>query len=61
MNIEINHLSHKYEVRKMSEKDIPIIYEMCLNNQQYYKYCSKQPSVELIRSDLEITPPGSFQ
>ena len=38
MNIEINHLSHKYEVRKMSEKDIPIIYEMCLNNQQYYKY-----------------------
>lgn len=58
MNIEINQLSYKYEVRKMSEKDIPIIYEMCLNNQQYYKYCSKQPSVELIRSDLEITPPG---
>ena len=58
MNIEINQLSHKYTVRKMCEKDITSIYEMCLNNQQYYKYCSKQPSVELIKNDLKITPPG---
>lgn len=58
MNIEINQLSHKYAVRKMYKKDIPCIYEMCLNNQQYYQYCGKQPSMELIESDLEITPPG---
>ena len=30
---------------------------MCLNNQQYYQYCDKQPSMELIKRDLEITPP----
>ena len=58
MNIEINQLSHKYAVRKMSERDIPLIYEMCLKNPQYYQYCDKQPSMELIRRDLEITPPG---
>lgn len=58
MNININQLSHKYIVRKMCEKDISDILEMCLKNQQYYKYCNKQPSMELIKRDLQITPPG---
>lgn len=58
MKIEINQLSGKYTVRKMSEQDIPLIYSICLNNQQYYQYCEKQPSRELIKNDLEITPPG---
>lgn len=42
----------------LTEQDIPLIYAICLGNQQYYKYCMKQPSVELIKSDLIITPPG---
>lgn len=42
----------------LTEQDIPLIYALCLGNQQYYKYCMKQPSVELIKSDLIITPPG---
>ena len=50
--------SSKYLVRKLTEEDIPLIYSMCLGNQQYYQYCSKQPTIDLIKSDLKITPPG---
>lgn len=58
MKIEINQLSGKYTVRKMSEQDIPLIYSICLNNQQYYQYCEKQPSRELIKKDYKVVRLG---
>lgn len=56
--LDVTKFSSKYYVRKLTEKDIPLIYAMCMKNQQYYEYCGKQPTVELIESDLTITPPG---
>lgn len=56
--IDINKLILKYKVRKMTESDIELIYDLCLNNQQYYEYCSKEPSTEIIKDDLTVTPPG---
>ena len=38
--------------------DVELIYSFCKSNTQYYQYCGKEPSVELIERDLEITPPG---
>lgn len=58
MKIDINKLTLKYKVRRMTESDIGLIYGLCLDNQQYYEYCSKEPSTELIKDDLNITPPG---
>lgn len=57
-HLDITKLSSKYHVRKLTEDDIPLIYGLCLKNQQYYEYCEKQPTIELIKSDLTITPPG---
>lgn len=57
-NWEVTKLSSKYRVRKLAEKDISMIYELCLKNRQYYEYCEKQPTEELIAQDLKITPPG---
>ena len=57
-DIVINEFSTKYKVRRLDLNDIDLIYMLCKGNSQYYEYCGKEPSVELIESDLQITPPG---
>ena len=56
--IEIRKLSKRYDVRKLNSDDIQMIYSFCKGNTQYYKYCGKELTIELIEKDLEITPPG---
>ena len=56
--INITKLSSKYRIRKLTVADIELIHNLCLKNQQYYEYCEKQPSVEQIQQDLNITPPN---
>ena len=56
--IDINKFSNKYDVRKLQHDDVELIYSFCKSNTQYYQYCGKESSVELIERDLEITPPG---
>ena len=56
--IEIKKLSKRYDVRKLNSDDVQMIYTFCKRNTQYYKYCGKELSIELIEKDLEITPPG---
>ena len=57
-NIDINKFSERYNVRKLNHNDVEMIYNFCIRNTQYYEYCGKEPSIELIERDLEITPPG---
>ena len=56
--IEIRKLSKKYDVRKLNLDDVEIIYTFCKSNTQYYQYCGKNISKELIEHDIRITPPG---
>ena len=56
-NIDINKFSKNYNVRKLNYNDVEMIYSFCKSNTQYYEYCEKEPSIELIECDLEITPP----
>ena len=56
--IDITMFSSLYDVRKLDHEDIPMIFEFCKSNTQYYAYCGKENSYELIESDLQITPPG---
>lgn len=56
--IEIEKLSKRYNVRKLCFDDVEMIYRFCERNTQYYAYCGKELSTELIERDLEITPPG---
>ena len=56
--IDIKKLSRSYNVRKLNLDDVEMIYTFCKSNTQYYKYCGKGLSTELIESDLKITPPG---
>ena len=56
--IEIEKFSEQYFVRKMEDADVQMIYDFCRGNTQYYQYCGKDISVEVIENDLHITPPG---
>ena len=56
--IDIKKISKRYSVRKLNLNDVQMIYTFCKKNTQYYKYCGKELSIELIEKDLEITPPG---
>ena len=56
--IKITKLSSAYRVRALTGGDLALIWDLCLQNTQFYQYCGKQPSKELIQSDMELTPPG---
>ncbi len=56
--IEINILSKRYHVRKLDSDDVEMIYAFCKSNTQYYAYCGKEVSYEVIENDMTITPPG---
>lgn len=56
--IELKMLSKRYDIRKLDFDDVEMIYAFCRSNTQYYEYSGRDISVELIESDLKITPPG---
>ena len=56
--LEIRKLSNRYDVRKLNFDDVEMVYKFCKSNTQYYEYCGKELSIELIERDLKITPPG---
>ena len=56
---DLTKLSTQYRVRFMSDSDADALLAFCLQNDQYYRYCGKQPSRELILHDMHITPPDT--
>ncbi len=56
--IDIQKLSQRYTVRQLEMQDVQMILCFCEQNTQYYEYCGKEPSVELIEQDLTVAPPG---
>ena len=56
--IAIQNLSGAFELRKLNENDVELIYEFCQRHTLFYEHCGKANSRELIRQDLAITPPG---
>ena len=56
--LDITYFTSRYTVRRMTEADADMLLSFCMGNQQYYRYCTKQPTRERILNDLVITPPG---
>ena len=52
-----NVLSKSYDLRRLTEEDISIIYDLCINNEIYNKYCPPLPSYESIQKDMVALPP----
>jgi RimJ/RimL family protein N-acetyltransferase len=56
MNISL--LSTKYKVRKIEEQDISIVYNLCIKNTLYYKFCPPMVTEQSIRDDMLALPKG---
>ena len=55
---DIAAFSDVYGVRRLGTDDVKEILALCRSNPQYYAYCGKEASAELIEQDLVIIPPG---
>ena len=55
---DISKFSRRFEVLIMRDADADVILELCRQNPQFYQYCGRQPSRELVLNDLHVAPPG---
>lgn len=56
--LDISMLSRRYAVRKMTEEDTEDLLAFCSRNTLYYRYCGAEATIETVRDDLRVTPPG---
>lgn len=56
--IDISSITSKYQVRKILEKDIPKVYDLCKSNLLYYEYLKDELTFESIKEDLKALPVG---
>lgn len=52
-------LSTEYEVRRLTEADIPDVYQLCLANRRYYHYARMEPTMENLTEVISQMPEGS--
>lgn len=50
-------LSARFEVRRLTEADIPSVLTLCEGNPLYYRHCPPPPSPETLRADMAALPP----
>lgn len=55
--MDIKNFSQEYNVRKLEEKDIPVVYSLCTPNVTYYEYCPPFVTEDSIRKDMNALPP----
>ena len=56
--INIDDLNTNYIVRKLSENDLDIIYNLYKNNYKYFNYLDITPTIQSIIEDMNETPNG---
>lgn len=56
--MDIKLLSKIYDVRKIEDTDVLLVFHLCEMNPQYYRYCPPAVSVNGIKDDMQALPPG---
>ena len=51
-------LAPGYDIKPLTEEDIPAMLALCEGNPLFYQYCPPPPTAEGIRQDLTALPPG---
>lgn len=57
--MEVERLSDKYIVKKLVDRDVQNIFELCRKNKLYYEYCPPFVTEESIREDMIALPPNT--
>lgn len=58
MEVDISAFSNQYEVRLLTDADVPRIYSLCRRNPLFYQHCPPFVTEESIREDMAALPPG---
>lgn len=56
--MNISKFSEKYSVRRIQDEDIPKVYSLCKGNPVFYEYCPPEVTMEGIKEDMTVLPPG---
>lgn len=56
--MNISKFSEKYSVRRIQDEDIPKVYSLCKGNPVFYEYCPPAVTIEGIKEDMTVLPPG---
>lgn len=56
--MDITRLSRRYAVRALGEGDAEAVFRFCKGNEQYYRYCAAEPTLEQVRRDMTLLPEG---
>lgn len=55
--MDILRISKSYHVKRITDKNIPEVFDLCLGNPLYYKHCPPMVTAESIKTDLKKLPP----
>ena len=55
--LDLKIFSKTYSIKELTSDDVEMIFSFCKSNTQYYEYCGKDISVELIENDIHALPP----
>lgn len=56
--MNIQSLSQRYLIKCLEEKDIPDLYTLYLGNPVFYRHCPPAVTMDSIRREMTILPPG---
>ena len=56
--MDIKKFSNTYDVRRLEEADVLMVYELCQANKMYYQYCPPFVTEQSILDDMNALPPG---
>lgn len=58
MNLE--DLSTRYTVKTVTDRDIPSVYQLAVQNPMFYQYCPPAVTCDSIKQDMMALPPGKL-
>lgn len=56
--VQIEELSSRYQVRRLTAEDAPEILALCAGNRLFYQYEAPTPTLESVLRDMTLLPPG---
>lgn len=57
MDLPFRQISAQYQVRRITEEDLPELLALAQGNPTYYEHMHEQPGLESLRTDLTKLPP----
>ena len=57
MELSFQDISAQYQVRRLTEEDLPELLALAKDNPTYYRYMGEEPTLEGLRGDLTKLPP----